>query len=373
MNTTTPKGWHRFVRRNDPAAPLRRVLLSDYFVLYLSVLYFLVLLPVFPGMARVRNLSELSSNMWPLLALAIGQMFVLIVAGIDLSQTSIMALTSVIGAALMSSYMDPAKFGQNPLWGSVFSATGGPLGGHPIAAPAGIAVMLLVGTLIGLLNGVSVAKFKMPPFMVTLVSMIFFSGLAIYITQSENIMHLPEGFVALGGGGLGRLPKTDTPVIPYSFFVALLLALVAHVILTRTVLGRWFYAVGRNVKAAVISGVPADRVVILAYMISGFCAAVGSVLYSARLGHGRPTLGRDQLLDIIGACVIGGISLFGGKGKVLWALFGVFFFVLLSNSLGWMNLSFYTVSIVKGSVILLAAFLDVTRTRILTRRSAAAP
>ena len=335
----------------------RGLLLSEHFVLYLSVAYFLVLLSFYPRMAGGRNLGEVSSNMWPLLALAIGQTFVLIVAGIDLSQTAVMAVTSVIGGALMSNQMDPAKFGHNPLWNIVFTPDGGPLGGSPWAVPAAVLVMLFVGTLIGLLNGTAVAKLRMPPFIVTLVSMMFFNGLAIYITRSENIMHLPNSYIAIGKGGIG--------FVPYSFFVAMVLAATAHAILTRTVWGRWFYAVGQNVRASVISGVPTERVVILAYMFSGFCAAVGSILYSARLEGGRPTLGQDLLLDIIGACVIGGISLFGGKGKILWTLFGVLFFTLLSNSLGWMNLSFYTVNIVKGTVILLAAFLDVTRTRFL--------
>jgi ribose/xylose/arabinose/galactoside ABC-type transport system permease subunit len=201
--------------------------------------------------------------------------------------------------------------------------------------------------------------------------MMFFGGLAIYITRSENIMYLPGAYVAIGKDGFLAIGRGGNPLLPYSFFIALAIAAVAHITLNRTVLGRWFYAVGRNAKAAVISGVPADRVVILAYVFSGFCAAVASILYSARLEHGRPTIGPDILLDIIGAAVIGGISLFGGKGKVLWALFGVLFFTLLANSLTMMNLSFYSVYIVKGSVIVLAAFLDVTRIRILARTGTA--
>jgi ribose transport system permease protein len=105
-------------------------------------------------------------------------------------------------------------------------------------------------------------------------------------------------------------------------------------------------------------------VVVLAYVLSGFCAAVGSILYSARLEAGRPTLGRDLLLDVIGAAVIGGISLFGGKGKVLGAVYGVLFFVVLDNSLNKMPLDFYSIDIIKGCVILMAAVLDALRTRI---------
>jgi ribose/xylose/arabinose/galactoside ABC-type transport system permease subunit len=136
------------------------------------------------------------------------------------------------------------------------------------------------------------------------------------------------------------------------------------VILNRSVLGRWFYAVGQNIRTARVSGIPTGRVIILAYIFSGFCAAIGSILYSARLEAGRPTLGRNLLLDVIGAAVIGGISLFGGKGKVLWAVYGVLFFVVLDNSLNKMPLEFYSIDIIKGCVILMAALLDALRTRI---------
>lgn len=349
--------------RKNVGGFLRHLLLSGNFVLYLSIIYFLVLWVFIPRMGSLRNISNVSSNMWPLFALVIGQMFVLILGGIDLSQASIMGIVSVIGGIMMTSELDPVLFEKSPLWGVLLSESGGPFGASSLAVPAGIIAMLITGSLIGLLNGISVAKFKMPPFMVTLVSMMFFSGLAIFLTKSENIMYLPKAYTVIGKG--------EVWFLPYSFFVALILAIVAHIILSRTVLGRWFFAVGRNLKASVISGVPVERTIILAYVFSGFCAAVGSILYSARLEGGRPTLGQNLLLDIIGAAIIGGISLFGGKGKVVWALFGVLFFTLLSNSLNMLNLSFFTVNIVKGGVILLAALIDVTRARLLTRESIA--
>ncbi len=340
---------------------VRYFLLSENFVLYLSILYFVVLSLFYPHMASTRNLTNVSSNMWPLFALVVGQMFVLIVGGIDLSQTSIMAFVSVIGAMLMTSQLDPALFEDNLLWGTLLAETGGPLGGSVLATPVGMLVMLGVGSLVGLINGVSVAKLKMPPFMVTLVSMMFFSGLAVFATRSENIMHLPASFVAIG--------RVQAGFISHSFFIALALAVGAYYTLRHTILGQWFYAVGKNMRTSVVSGVPAQKVVILAYVFSGFCAGAASILYSARLEAGRPTLGQDVLLDVIGAAVIGGISLYGGKGKVHWALFGVLFFALLANSLNMMNLSFFTVQIVKGSIILLAAMVDVARNRLVVREA----
>lgn len=332
-----------------------QLVLSDHFVLVITAVYFMLIWAVYPHMASRLNMLNIFANIWPLLALVIGQMFVLIIGGIDLSQTSIMAVTSVLGAMVMATAFDPAKFAHNPLWDIIFSEQGGLLTGSVWAIPAAITVMLTVGALIGLLNGLAVVKLKMPPFMVTLVAMSFFSGLAIYLTRSENIRPLPRGFIAIDKGSLGLLPCA---------LIVLFIMAIAYVILNRSVLGRWFYAVGQNAHTARVSGIPTARVVILAYVFSGFCAGVASILHSARLEAGRPTLGKGLLLDVIGAAVIGGISLFGGKGKVHWAFYGVLFFVVLDNSLLKMPLDFYSRDIIKGGVILMAALLDAMRSRL---------
>jgi ribose/xylose/arabinose/galactoside ABC-type transport system permease subunit len=370
--------------RQKPLLPglsrfLRRVLLSEYFILYLSLTYFIILSLFLPSLADPRNLTNQLSNVWPLLAVAVGQTFVLIIAGIDLSQGSIMAITSVVGGVLMTTAVDPTLFEKSPLFGNLLTEQGGILSGHPLAVPVGVAAMLLVGLLIGFLNGLAVTRFNMPPFMVTLVSLIFFSAFAIYLTQSRNIQNIPEDFLRLGEGDIvsvyfgekleSEIKRRDIlPLITYPAVISGALALAAQFILSRTIFGRYVYAIGANRKAATISGVPTARVIILVYMFSGFCAAVASVLYSARLGGGRPTLGEGNLLlDIIGATVIGGTSLFGGKGKVTWTFFGVVFFVLLLNTLNAMRLSAFHIDAVKGVIILLAALLDVTRTRLLAR------
>jgi ribose/xylose/arabinose/galactoside ABC-type transport system permease subunit len=158
------------------------------------------------------------------------------------------------------------------------------------------------------------------------------------------------------------------PFITYPALISLGLAVFAHFLLTRTSFGRQMYSVGTNRRASTISGVPSQRVIIMVYMFSGFCAAVASILYSARLGIGQPSLGSGNiLLDVIGAAVIGGTSLFGGKGTVKGTLFGVAFFVLLLNILNSMQLSPFVIDAVKGGIILLAALLDITRTRLVNR------
>lgn len=338
---------------------LKKILLSEYFVLYLSIIYFLVLTPFVSNLASFENMGNIVSNMWPLFAVAVGQTVVLIIAGIDLSQTSIMGMTSVVGAMIMTSKLDPVLFSKSPLWGWFVNENGGPLANSLAALPVAIIVMLITGVLIGILNGLAITKLRMTPFMVTLVSQIFFGAFAIFLTKSQNVISLPQAYKEIGNGGIS--------FIPYAMLIAIALAAIAHILLGKTMLGRWLYSTGTNMKASKTSGVPTDKVIIFAYAFSGFCAAIASILYSARLGMGRPTLGANILMDIIGATVIGGTSMFGGKGKVLWTLFGVLFFVLLSNTLNLLNLSYFTINIVKGAVILLAALIDVTRTRIMAR------
>lgn len=347
---------------------LRRIgqhlLFSEYFVLYLSIAYFLLLWPWVPLLATPANIGNILDNMWPLLAIAIGQTFVLIIGGIDLSQTSIMAVVSVLGATLMTSRVDPSRFAKSPLWGALLGENGGPLANTALAVPLSVLAMLLIGGLIGLINGTSITRFNMPAFMVTLVSLIFWSATAIWLTQTENVTALPDAYSAIGSADLIVLGPV---ALSYAGIVTIGLAIVAHIALSRTLFGRWLYAIGTNSRAAIISGVPTKRTVTIAYVISGVCAAIGSILYSTRLQYGSPVLGESKFLDIIGATVIGGTSLFGGKGNVTWTVFGVLFLVLLDNTLNLLSLTSFTVTIVKGAVILLAALVDVVRTQLIAR------
>ncbi|NDJ78172.1 MAG: ABC transporter permease [Chloroflexi bacterium] len=375
--------WYDIVRESPPVVFgikwLKRFLFSEYFILYLTIIYFLIMTERIQVLDTPLNLTNVLANAWPLLAIAIGQTFVLLTAGIDLSQTSVMAITSVVGAALMTTNVDPLKFQNSILWGNIVTEEGGLLAGHQYAVELAILAMLGIGLFIGFLNGMAIARFRMPPFMVTLVSMTFFSALAIYLTQSNNIRGLPEDFIKLGEGDIisiyvgeqvRQISRRDVlSFVTYPLLIAAGLGIVAHVVLSRTVFGRHVYAVGTNARAAEVSGVPTKRTIILVYMFSGFCAAVAGIIYSGRLQAGRPTLGENLLLDVVGATVIGGTSLFGGKGKVLWTFFGVLFFVLLSNTLNLLKLSAFEIDIVKGSIILLAALIDVTRTRLLARES----
>jgi ribose/xylose/arabinose/galactoside ABC-type transport system permease subunit len=334
--------------------------MSEQFVLILSLALFLAVLPFVPRIATAGNVSNLLSNFWPLLVIAVGQTFVMILGGIDLSQIAVVAVASVLGAAVMTAGADPTLFEKSVLWGVVMDEGGGVLAGTPFALAGGLAVMLLAGAAIGALLGAVIANFQVPAFMITLVGLLFFSALAVWLTRSENVTNLPEGFGAIADRGAFG-------VLSWSALIAVAVAAGAHLLLSRTVFGRWVYAVGMNSRAARISGVPVRRVVFWCYVVSGLCAAVGAILYSARLEMGRPAFGDNLnlLLDVIGATVIGGTSLFGGRGKVIWTLYGVVLFVLLSNALNLLNLTYFAVLMVKGGVILLAAWLDVQRRRLL--------
>jgi ribose/xylose/arabinose/galactoside ABC-type transport system permease subunit len=313
-------------------------MLLEHPVLWLSLALFLIVLPVRPEMASGANLEILLLSMTLLLVLAIGQTFVLITAGIDLSLPAVMSLASVVGASIM--------------------AESSPLAGTPAAVPLAIAAMALLGLLIGALQGTAVAVGRMPAFLVSLASLILVGGVAVWYTHSERVP-VPAGFVAIWyGRWLG---------IPCPVLLVGTLAIVAHAILAYTVTGRWLYAIGHSLPTSLVSGVPVVRVTVFAYMASGLCAAIASMLYTARLYTGSPQLVENEvLLDCIGAAVIGGTSLFGGKGKITGTVMGVLFMALVGNSLNMLGLRYWHVITVKGGVILLAALLDALRNRFLS-------
>lgn len=312
---------------------LRRLLFSQYFVLYLSAAYLVLGWAVIPGALSSDNLANIFSNLLPLLVVAIGETYVLIGAGIDLSVTSIIGLASIAG-------------------GLVMSADGGALAGSPWAAAVGVAVMLAAGLGLGVANGLAITLLEMPPFMVTLTTMMGAGGAAIWLTRSRNLYHLPRAFDRIGE-------------MPWPLAVVLGVAVAAHLFLERGLPGRWLYAVGYNPRTALASGVPVRGVIVASYAVSGLCAAIASILYTARLETASPVLGQRLLLDAIAAVVIGGTSLFGGRGRVPWTVFGALLITVIDNSLSLLGLSNFMVLMVKGMVVLLAAILDAARRRAL--------
>jgi len=305
--------------------------------------------PFAGGLLSEANLLNILSNYWPLLLVVVGQTFVLITAGIDLSQTGIIALSNVLGVMLVTTAADVNLFGATPFWNILFAEDGGVLGSGTVSVLVAFAIMMGIGALIGAFNGWAVQSFGMPAFMVTLTVMMFTSAVAIWSTSSENVRNLPPTFLALNNTWLAGV-------------VAVIGVVVAHFFLSKTVYGRWLYALGINAKAARVTGIPVVRVTVMAYAISGAYAATGAILYAARLDAGRPTLASSLLMDVIGAAVIGGVSLMGGRGRVVGVAFGALFFVVLTNALNLVGLPFYTIMWIKGFVIVAAVALDVLRT-----------
>ena len=233
---------------------------------------FAVMALITDDLASAENCRSIGSATIPLFLLALGQMAVMISGGIELSVTATMALASVMGAAVMRD-------------------TG--------SAAAGVAVMLGVGAAVGLANGAAVARLRLPPFMVTLITMMFFSGAAVRAVESKNISGLAAGFLTLGKS------------LPVAAGMALGAGMIVHVLLRHTVWGRSLRAVGYNSCAAAFAGLRTGQTVALTYVLSGVLAGLAAVIYTARLETGSPVLGQRMLLDVVGAAVIGGISLTG--------------------------------------------------------------
>lgn len=310
----------------------RRILFSEYLVLWLCAVYFFIAAVSIPGFASGRNLLEILSVMLPLLLLATGQTLVVITAGIDLSIMSVVALSGVLGAMIMSS-------------------DGGYLAGSSVALPIGLLGMLVVGGFSGAFNGVCVALFRMPAFIVTLVTMMLAGGLAVWITQSKTYYMLPDLYLQIGKS------------LPIASILTLIIVCFAHVVLSRSAFGVWIYAIGQNPEAARVSGVPVRRLLVSVYVVSGLCAVCAAVLLTGRLESASPVLGKRMLLDVVGATVIGGTSLYGGSGKISWSVFGVLFLSLVDNSLNLLGASFAISTVAKGGVILVAAVVDALKRR----------
>jgi ribose/xylose/arabinose/galactoside ABC-type transport system permease subunit len=250
--------------------------------------------------------------------LAAGMTFVILTAGIDLSVGSVVGLAGVVCADVLAH-------------------------GHSVGA--GVAAGLLVGLAIGVFNGLTVTTLRVPAFVVTLAMMLIARGAAYKYTDARTISGLPAGFGAIS-------TSAATALIMGGVFA------VAWVVLMRTPYGRHVYATGGNRDAAWLSGVRVRVIEFSVYAVSGLTAGLAGVLVASRLNAGYPRAGEFYELDAIAAVVVGGTSLFGGRGSLWGTLAGAFFIGILNNGLNLFRVSSYDQLIVKGGVLLLAASLD---------------
>ncbi len=224
------------------------------------------------------------------------------------------------------------------------------------------AAAVLVCGLVGGFSGAMITRFGIPPFIVTLAMMLVASGVAYILAKGQSIYQIPDSFIWLGRGA-------DFLHLPNAVVLMVLLYALAHVLMTRFVTGRQLYAVGGNRAAARLSGVPIQRVILLAYVASGLLAGLGGVIMASQLKSGSPTYGNMYELYVIAAVVVGGTSLAGGEGRMLGTLTGAFTIAVIQNGMNLTNVESYTQKVVLGLVILGAVGLDKFRqVRSATRR-----
>lgn len=268
------------------------------------------------------NLDNLGRQVSIYAILGVGELLVIITAGIDLSVGSVVGIAGVVAAQ------------------AVYATTGGmPILWAVLAA-------LAAGALAGVINGVLVAIVGLPPFIVTLGMMGIARGVTLLFTGGRTIQPLPDGFAALAGGSVFGVANLT--------WLMLIVTVVVAFYLRRTVWGRYMYAVGSNAESARLTGVPVRAVQISAYTLSGTLAALAGLLLASRLGNGVPTAGTGYELQAIAACVIGGASLFGARGTALGALVGALVVGLLDNGGTLLGIDPFWLQVLTGVLILAA-------------------
>lgn len=271
-----------------------------------------------PNFFNTNNALNILGQTSVLAVLALGMSTVMIGGGIDLSLPFNAALSAVIGALYMR-------------------ATGD--------AFVGLNVMLMSAICIGAFNGIAVAYLRMNPFVVTLAMMTVTNGAAIWLTNSLSIADIPDAFV-------------DPFFVrywgfPLSVYVAIILSVIVVFVVDRTIFGKRLYAVGINEKAARIAGISVVRVRLGSYVLAGFVAGVAAILMTGRLASASANLASPILvLDVITACVVGGISIYGGVGRVGGAVLGALFIAVMSNALNALEVSLFVNQIVRGFIII---------------------
>lgn len=306
---------------------LKSKLSADTFRI-LSVLSGLLILMLFFSVTSQyfftsNNLLTIALQTSIIAIIAIGQTFVLITAGIDLSIGSNMALAGVISGMLMVNGY-----------------------GIFIAVIAGV----LSGAVVGFLSGTIIVKGDLPPFVVTLGAMSIVRGAALVITNGIPVSGLPKAFQLIGNGKLLSVP---IPAI-----IMIIFTLIFSFILSKTKLGNYIYASGSNIEAAKLSGIDTGKVIIIVYTFSGFLAASAGVIMASRIASGQPSAGMGYELFAVASAVIGGTSLAGGEGLIIGTLIGALVIGVLRNGLNLLNVSAFWQEILIGAVIILAVFAD---------------
>ncbi|MFC4599491.1 ABC transporter permease [Cohnella hongkongensis] len=305
---------------------MKSALTGDWLRKYGLLLALVVLCAVFASMSPVflteRNLLNVLNQVSINATLAIGVTFVILIGGIDLGLGSYVALTGCLAALFASS-------GEGAFVPIVLGVAG--------------------GLLIGLVNGVTITKGKLAPFIVTLGMMTIARGGALVISEGRPISNLSPSFNAIGGTVFG----VQIPVL-----IVLVVFLLSLFVLNKTVFGRYVYAVGGNEEAARASGIHVHRIKLYVYVLCGGLAGVAGIMQTARIETGQPNIGVGYELDAIAAVVIGGTSLAGGSGRMTGTIIGALIIGVINNGLDLLNVPSYYQQIIKGLIIVGALLID---------------
>lgn len=305
--------------------------LKELLIKYKSLLGLVLLIAVVsilnPAFLSAKNIMNILRQTSVNAVIAAGMTFVILTGGIDLSVGSILGISGAVCASLLVS-------GQNVVV-AVISA-------------------LVVGAIVGFLNGFIISKGKLQPFIATLATMTVLKGLTLVYTNGNPITlgsnELAMSFGKIGGGTILGIP---TPAM-----IMIVVFMICYYILHNTRIGRYTYALGSNEEATKLSGLNTDKIKIWVYTMSGILASVAGIIITSRLYSAQPTAGSGYELDAIAAVVLGGTSLNGGKGKITGTIVGALIIGVLSNALNILDVSSYYQTMVKGAVILLAVLLD---------------
>ncbi len=312
-------------------------LLGEYAAFLALVLLATVLGAISPEFRQISNLLNLLRQAAFNGLIAIGMTCVILSDGIDLSVGSVFALAAIICAKLLTS---------------------------GVAAPLAILAALVIGTLLGLVSGILVAKFRLQAFIATLITMTAYRGLAMIITDGKPISRLANSIESDGGAflfkalGKGNLLIAETIKIPLPAIILVAFFALFFFILNKTTYGRRIYATGSNAVCAKLVGVDTVKIKMSVYAISGFLAALAGLMMISRVDSAQPTLGDGYELDAIAAVALGGTSMSGGRGKITGTIAGVLIIAVLNNGLNILGVTSYYQDVIKAIVILVAVLSD---------------
>lgn len=337
--TSTNEGLSESEPRSTPGQIARGVIRTNEFAMLMILIVGCILVTLKnPHFLAVSNIGTLGRDIAMIGIVAVGETFVILLGGIDLSVGSIYGLSGVLVA-----FFCVVPYPEQQI------ATLG------LPTPIAIIITIAICVVIGIVHGLFVSKFKMHGFLITLVTLGLARGLAIAITTGYPITGIPPDVTDFAQGSLLNIP------IP--FIVFMVVALIAVVLTRFTYIGRQIYAVGGNTEAARLSGVRVDRRIILCYAISTGCAAIVGIIGAGRLTEGHPSAGDGTELIAIAACVLGGISLMGGQGSIMGAFIGAMVIGVLSNAMIILKVSPYWQQVVLGIILLIAITFDMWRRR----------